>query len=299
MFPRLPEELNELIVSFLDLDDRKTLAAVLHIRESQRFLTWQKLLDGIIKEAVEAEETSATAPSFIGLAKIHTVMLNDHAAPLPDVRDLHLSIRWSSRHNNYWRTDWRRIGRALTTLTLELEHLEFTHPIDEDFGVEQRESQGLAPSGDLDATLAPLGSLKPLKSLRTLTLSTIALFGQHQAEDWPKLETLLPETIEKLECNDRVIAVDPFISRLQKFVIYNCQRNRWISKEGEGALPPKPPRGTRYVWRFEEAMLREIIALPPGQREMGMERLLEMTSDHHGPVVAAHLAQVLDRMIAE
>ena len=56
----------------------------------------------------------------------------------PDLR--RLSIRWPSRHENYWRTDWRRIGRALTTLTLALEHLEFTHPIDEDFGVDQRES---------------------------------------------------------------------------------------------------------------------------------------------------------------
>ncbi|KXT11573.1 hypothetical protein AC579_3119 [Pseudocercospora musae] len=56
----------------------------------------------------------------------------------PDLR--RLSIQWSSRHDNYWRTDWRRIGRALTTLTPALEHLEFTHPIYETFGVDQPES---------------------------------------------------------------------------------------------------------------------------------------------------------------
>ncbi|KXS94157.1 hypothetical protein AC578_7673 [Pseudocercospora eumusae] len=166
----------------------------------------------------------------------------------PDLR--RLSIRWSSRHDNYWRTDWRRIGRALTTLTPALEHLEFTHPIDDNFGVDQRESQGIASGNALAATLAPLGSLKSLKSLQTLILSTIALFGQHQTQDWPELDTVLPGSVEKLELlakdiylvgNDRLIVTDPYISRLQNFIIYNCQKDRWITKDGEGALPPKRP----------------------------------------------------------
>ncbi|KAF7187932.1 hypothetical protein HII31_10832, partial [Pseudocercospora fuligena] len=367
----LPEELNELILSFLDVDDRNTLAADLHIRRSQYFLTWEKLLDSIIKDAIEPEVEGATPPSWKSFTKIHTVKLSDHGAQRPDVRDLcvllalpalrtletdslaaspdmhlgmetrgpstvrrlairgcrakadvltglfrltpqlrELSIEWSSRHNNYWRTDWRRIGRALTKLTPALEHLEFTHPIDENFDVGMRESQGLASNDDLEATLAPLGSLKSLKSLRTLTLSTLALFGQNQAQDWPELETLLPQSIEKLEQkvlakdiylvgNDRLIATEPYVSRTQSFVIYNCQKDRWISKDGEGALPPKPPRRTETVARFDEAMLRQVITLPPGHREMAIEQMLQMTSHHHGHQVATQLAQVLNDMMDE
>lgn len=99
--------------------------------------------------------------------------------------------------------------------------------------------------------------------------------------------------------NDRLIATDPYISRLQNFVIYNCQKDRWISKDGEGALPPKPPRRVQNTVRFDEAMLRQVLTLPAGQREMAIEQLLQMTSHHHGAQVAAQLAQVLNDMMVE
>lgn len=101
--------------------------------------------------------------------------------------------------------------------------------------------------------MEPIGYLTKLKVLQTLTISSMALFGdiEHETRDNPNPAKhkhqrsnpakLLPQSLQQLTIlhHDiyldgpiRQLLHDPMVASLDRFILMNCRKERWIAKDG-------------------------------------------------------------------
>ncbi|KAI5363283.1 Putative leucine-rich repeat domain superfamily [Septoria linicola] len=158
-----------------------------------------------------------------------------------------LTLQWESRRDNYFREDWHDLGnlvRGLTCLeTLVIDHVDDLEPSTEE---ELLEEEDLV---DSDA----VGSLSSLSSLKHLTISSVALFGEagtytinvlDDSTDGGQssiLEHLLPGSLKTLTILHHAYLFDEsiglllhdcFVAKLDQLTLFNSQKDRWLSKDG-------------------------------------------------------------------
>ncbi|CAK1358428.1 hypothetical protein CB0940_06959 [Cercospora beticola] len=168
-----------------------------------------------------------------------------------------LWIEWYNRDDNFWRMDWPALGGAVRRLA-SLESLRLEHRHDMSMTVASREANGLVPPGMEVNHILPMGSIKSLQRLREIIVPSLALFGSDgfrtdnlDNEQSEVLSTLLPASLQELTLlyediylagTIRLLPLDPMVARLDDFVLYNCQKDRWITKDGvEGFVPVPVP----------------------------------------------------------
>jgi hypothetical protein len=132
----------------------------------------------------------------------------------------------------------------------QLEDLHIIHPKDYNMAVQRLNAN---PTSLLDMGIPPLGSLRGMRSLKRLTVSDLALFGgngfdpgnsswelEHRVQR-PVLATLLPDSLQDLtilhhgillEGPIRLLPRDPMVPQLERFMLYNCQQDRWMDQHG-------------------------------------------------------------------
>ncbi|KAF2208897.1 hypothetical protein CERZMDRAFT_100881 [Cercospora zeae-maydis SCOH1-5] len=178
----------------------------------------------------------------------------------PNLRSL--SIEWYHREDNFWRMDWPTLGGALRRLT-SLESLRIEHRHDPLMTVNYREANGLVPPNLEVNHMLPMGSIRSLERLREAIVPSLALFGgagfhsSNETKDDDNnvsqgvLSSLLPASLRRLTVlhediylagDIRLLHRDSMVSRLDKFVLYNCQKDRWMDQDGvEGFTQPAIP----------------------------------------------------------
>ncbi|GIZ41374.1 hypothetical protein CKM354_000468000 [Cercospora kikuchii] len=204
-----------------------------------------------------------------------------------------LWIEWHNREDNFWRMDWPALGATLRRLG-GLESLRLEHRHDMSLTVASREANGLVPPGMEGHPILPMGSIKSLERLREVTVPSVALFGSAgfrpdlsgplENAQVEVLSTLLPPSLRELTLlyediylagTIRLLPLDPMIARLDDFVLYNCQKDRWITKDGvEGFVPVAVPDLTGTAPRsllnniplLIESLRDSLGLLPPAMR---------------------------------
>lgn len=167
------------------------------------------------------------------------------------------SFAWSWTSDVYRMADWRSIAEVLIDRNPWLEelHLDIAHRA----GLRDRivinageweVMDEVERSRAFEVNNIGLGDLTELRHLRKLSAPKIALFGVfdnpvQRDREWT-LADILPSKVQEVEIfcegvdfteDDRELLTSPGTARLQDITIFNCTRDKWISKKrGEGSV---------------------------------------------------------------